>query len=143
MPSGLTALETAVVEKLLGSDHAVLTALRLQVGNAEVTDREMTVVGFFTSLRVDPVPIRGGLDTYVIDDVFADVVGLAHGAGFLLCVSDGVVSMLEGYTFDERWPDDVDDFTLRYSGEPRVLSMPPDVDANESVSVVLPALDAG
>ena len=35
-----------------------------------------------------------------------------HGAGFLLFIRGGVISMLEGYTDDESWPASTDEFTL-------------------------------
>jgi hypothetical protein len=36
--------------------------------------------------------------------VIARMEGLEHGAGFMLFIDDGVLVMLEGYTYDEPWP---------------------------------------
>jgi len=47
-----------------------------------------------------------------IDGVGAEFPGLQHGAGFLLFFRGGVVSFLEGYTYDESWPASTDEFTL-------------------------------
>ena len=44
---------------------------------------------------------------------------LAHGAGFVLFIRGGRLSMLEGYTYDEPWPDQVRGFSLRYSDPER------------------------
>jgi hypothetical protein len=40
-----------------------------------------------------------------------------HGLGFLLFVIDGVISMLEGYTYDDPWPLEVEGLVLTYSGD--------------------------
>ena len=46
-------------------------------------------------------------------DVRAEMEGLQHGAGFLIFIECGVIHNLEGYTYDEDWPDEVRGFTLR------------------------------
>jgi hypothetical protein len=39
---------------------------------------------------------------------------------FLLYIKDGVLDLLEGYSFDEPWPSSTDGFTLRFlKGEQR------------------------
>jgi hypothetical protein len=46
--------------------------------------------------------------------------GLEHGAGFELLVKDGYLRMLEGYSYDEPWPDSIHTFDLYYeSGSQR------------------------
>ena len=39
--------------------------------------------------------------------------------GFLLYVKNGVLSALEGYTYDEPWPDELHGLKLSYSDDPR------------------------
>lgn len=36
------------------------------------------------------------------------------GVGFLLYVDDGLITMLEGYTYGEPWPQPVGEFSLSY-----------------------------
>jgi hypothetical protein len=43
--------------------------------------------------------------------------GVMHGLGFLLLVEDGLLRMLEGYTYDEPWPAEVRNLRLSYSNE--------------------------
>ena len=38
-----------------------------------------------------------------------------HGLGFLLYVADGALSALEGYTYDEPWPNELQGLVLAYS----------------------------
>jgi hypothetical protein len=133
--AGLTALEAAVVQKLLAGDHPFLIALRTQAASAEVRDREMTGVGFYTALRVQPVPVIAGSGEYELEDVLAELEGLDHGAGFILYVRNGVMDLLEGFSYDEPWPSAVGAFSLRYLREPRVLRLPRDDEGRSPVVV--------
>jgi hypothetical protein len=109
----LTKLECAVLEKLLAGDLPALEALRSQARSSRIVERRMTGVGFFTTFAVPPdVPRVQG--SFQLGDVLGKLEGLAHGAGFLLWVEDGVLEMLEGYTFDEPWPEEIREFSLEY-----------------------------
>jgi len=112
----LNRLEAAVIEMLLRGDHPALAALREQVAHCQVTDREMTGVGFFTKLSVGrsspPAPALRGIVR--LGDVEADIEGLEHGAGFVLVIEDGSLRELEGYSYDEPWPATIGAFSVRY-----------------------------
>ena len=111
----LLPMERAVLAKLLEGDFPLLDMLRLQLENCKVTGREMTGCGFFLNLAVpDDMPRSIGLDTQ-FGDVLAVLPGLENGAGFLLYLKDGLLDMLEGYSFDEPWPISTDVFELRYN----------------------------
>jgi hypothetical protein len=121
----LTQFEEAALSRLLAGDHPVLEALREQAHGAYVRKRTMTGVGFFTDLGVLPGARRAVLPTMggCLSDVVAEVDGLEHGAGVVLFVDDGYLSFLEGYSYDEPWPECIQKFTLRYrSSEGRDLS---------------------
>ena len=112
----LTNLERAVLDKLLCGDSPVLSALRSQLGVVAVSERDLTGVGFMTNFRLPPsvprAPVKSGVIRF--GDVEAQLEGLKHGAGFLLYVKDGVLDALEGYSYDEPWPEQIETFTLRY-----------------------------
>ncbi len=111
--TSLTDLETAILEKLLDGQHPVLRALRQQLPRLTVASRELTGVGFYTTfdvlVRSDALP-----DKLMLGDVEASLEGTRHGAGFVLYVNSGALTMLEGYTYDEPWPLEVRAFSLRY-----------------------------
>lgn len=105
---------------LLCGEDEVLTILREQAKQAQVTSREMTGVGYFTKFLVPlAVPRLPGCPTFKIGDVNGAADNIKHGLGFLLYVTDGALSMLEGYTYDEPWPNEVHGLTLTYSTEGR------------------------
>jgi hypothetical protein len=119
---GLNEFEQQVLDKLLAGDHPVLDALRAQAERARLTRREYTGVGFFCDFDVpsDAAPLPTQSDFHV-GDVNASLDGLKYGAGFVLYVRNRRLAMLEGYTYEEPWPQKVHNLKLTYQREPREL----------------------
>lgn len=115
----LTKLEDAVLEKLSYGKNETFYLLHKQYISASVVERHLTGVGFWTYLSIgDKAAKLPGSPSFRFGDVDADVVGLNNGAGFVLQVVDGFIYMLEGYSFDEPWPDNINSFNLLYEGGP-------------------------
>lgn len=112
--TSLTDLETAVLRMILNGDHPVLNLLRPQLDACRAEKRWFTGVGFFTALYVDIATVVQPKLKVTFGDVLAEISGLKHGAGFVLFVENGLLKTLEGYSYDERWPDFVHGFNLRY-----------------------------
>lgn len=110
----LTPLEKAVLDVLLDKPGEPFDTIRQQLSHAVVSQRELTGVGFFTDIVIpSDAPVRRDLMDEVIGHVSAVLPGLQHGAGFLLFIRDGVVSMLEGYTYGgEWWPASTEGFRV-------------------------------
>ena len=115
----LEPLEEAVLKKLLDGNHPVLEALRQQLPAVSVKARESTGAGFYTEFSIAEgaraAPLQSG--KLLFGDVEATIDGLKYGAGFVLYVERGLLHMLEGYSYEEPWPEHVIGFTLRY-GDP-------------------------
>lgn len=120
----LTSLEHAVLDKLLAGDHRVLEGFRGQLRRTLVKSREFSGKGFFTELVQPssepavamPARVRFG-------DVIAELEGSNLGAGFVLFIDGGRMTMLEGYVFDGAWPwGEPRIRELRYEREPRDLT---------------------
>ena len=99
---------------MLAGDHPVLAALRGQRSLVTVTGRELTGVGFFTTLRVPLAVPCALLGRLVIGDIDAKMRGLQYGAGFVLFVENGVLKTLEGFSYEEPWPDVIAELALAY-----------------------------
>ena len=114
----LNALELAVLRKLLEGEHPVLAVLRSQIPFVSVTSREFTGHGFYTNLSVNIEMLQRGCANgdFPIDDVGADIVGLRHGAGFVLFVRGGYLKQLEGFCYGEKWPIEAAVSSLFYLG---------------------------
>lgn len=119
---GLTDLEQALMTMLLSGDHPVLSTLRTQANRGSLRLREPTGAGFYCHFDVpDDAPLVADPEDFEICDVLGQIAGLAHGAGFVLFIRRGRLDFLEAFSFDERWPDHVADFTLTYESKNRSL----------------------
>lgn len=117
----LTRLEKAVIDELLRRRGEPFDTIRQQVAHASIAKREFTGVGFFTEFALPAdAPVRRDLPDDSIGGVGADFPDLEGGVGFMLSIRGGVVTKLEGFTFDEPWPTSTDEFELhRYIIEAR------------------------
>jgi hypothetical protein len=109
-----TPLENATISWLLAGDDPVLENLRSQFASSYVQEREFTGVGAFVTLsvpasapKVDPPRLR-------IGDVALEVEGVKNGAGVVLFVNDGLLDLLEIYTYDDIWPEDAKLISINY-----------------------------
>lgn len=120
----LSRLEHEVLQMFLASDDPRSAVLRQQLRLTTVARRELTGVGFFTYLAVPATAPRAplGADEVRLTGVLAEMDGLEHGAGFVLYVDGSVLHMLEGYCYDEPWPQATGAFSLSYfDGKPPSL----------------------
>jgi hypothetical protein len=117
----LAPLERAVIEALVSREEPGYAELRQQLASCRARSREMTGVGFYTVLEIRPdappapesVGNPLGHGRGFSDDVYADLEGLQHGVGFALWLADGRLATLEGFTYDEPWPSEVEAFAVR------------------------------
>ena len=122
---GLSNFENAVLEKLFAGDLPLLEVLRLQAEKARVVSRENTGAGFYCTFAVpSEVPLLSQHLDFQFGDVNAKITGLKYGAGFVVFVRGGRLDTLEGYSYDESWPEVVGDFELSYQSEPRNPELP-------------------
>ena len=115
----LTPLEAEVTNWLLDGDDPVLNSLKHQFSLVNEITREFTGHGFYLLFLYaeKPESIANHLAVkpdFCFGDVAASMNSLKNGAGFLLWVKDGVLDQLEGYTYGEEWPLQINQFTLRY-----------------------------
>ena len=117
----LTNLEKAVLEKLLNGKAEIFQILFKQYLSLQVVNREFTGVGFWTNFSIPAGTVKlSGSPSFWFGDVHAKIDGLEHGAGIELLVKDGSLCMLEGYSYDEPWPETIRTFDLYYeSGSQR------------------------
>ncbi|HXD00433.1 MAG TPA: hypothetical protein VN048_13910 [Verrucomicrobiae bacterium] len=113
----LTPLEKAVLDLMVDKPGEPFETVRQQLAYVRFANRKTTGVGFFTHFVV-PVdaPVRRDLPNMEITGISASFPDVQHGAGFILFIRDGVVSFLEGFTYDDPWPEKTDEFTLSKVG---------------------------
>ena len=122
---GLNKFENAVLAKLLAGDHPLLADLRSQAERVRLASREYTGAGLYCTFEAPPdMPLLAQHLDFHFGDVDAKIDGLKYGAGFVVFIRGGRLDTLEGYCYDEPWPEVIDDFELSYQSEPRNLHIP-------------------
>ena len=112
----LEPLEAAVLDSLLDGDDPVRVALRRQRRGVSVASREVNGAGFFTRLALDDdaraarAPLPPG--RAVLGQVDVAMRGLVHGAGAILICEDGLIDMIEGFSYGEPWPALIERFAI-------------------------------
>ena len=118
MEDRVVQLEKEIMKMLLEGDLPTLRILREQFRLSNVSDRRFSGVGFFTDFEVPDGTEKTDVKSFRLGDVIAEIDHLKHGAGFLLFVENGVISMLEGFCYDENWPETIEGFKLSYINGP-------------------------
>lgn len=120
MNSKLNSLERAVLDKLLFGDLPLLAQLRSQLEKCGVEHREFTGYGFYVTLSVPDYVPRVEATDFKLGDVFGKAEGTPSEVGFLLYIKDGILDLLEAYSYDEPWSPTATKFKLKYdNGEDR------------------------
>lgn len=118
--SELTKLENEVLKMLLDGEDRILITLKEQLKNIKVKQRELSSAGFYTTFDMpEYAQAVEGNKTFRIGDVIGEFSTLENGAGFLLYIKDGKLDLLEGYSYEESWPDQIVNFKLSYLGGKR------------------------
>ena len=108
----LNKLEESVLNEMLSGNN--FTVYKVQLKKIRDIKRKYSGVGFFTEFIFEnPVEVDSANEKFQISDVYAEIPSLKHGAGFVLFVEKGQLKMLEGFTYDEPWPEDVNGFVLK------------------------------
>ena len=104
-PSELLDLVGRLMPLLLAGEHPTLVTLRAQYQQARIAKVELTGVGFFVDFEIPPELTRTEPRDLAGGGANIAVAGVKHGAGCVLFVREGRLTMLEGFTFDDEWPE--------------------------------------
>ncbi len=108
-PSSVRMLVQEVLPRLLEGDHPALAALRQQLCEATVVSAELSGVGFFVHFAIPPSLPVAAPPRIVGGGAEIALSGVEHGAGCVLFVDGGRLSMFEGYTYaGEEWAEDAE-----------------------------------
>lgn len=118
----LTKFEGEILNWLLAGEEPVLNALRRQFTRATVLYKVFTGHGIYINFHLpsDVIPLHKEFRVkprFCFGDVEASIPSLEYGAHFLLWVEDGLLASLEGFTYDESYPQEISSYQLRYLSE--------------------------
>ena len=113
----LPKIEMDALKMLLEEAGRPYPELYEQLSVARIKNKKYTGVGFQLNLEIphDAKRIKGS-PTFPLALVFAEIKELKRGAGFVLFIKDGMLTQLEGFTYDEPWPDMISEYRLEYQG---------------------------
>ena len=109
-PQRLTKLEKDALELMLGDRN---DGLNYQIDFVKVTSRENTGVGIFVNLNV-PDQLAILEKARITVSLSGEMDDLENGFGAVLFVEGGKLEMLEFFTFDEPWPDEIRGFKIHH-----------------------------
>ena len=110
----LSPLETRVL-KAISDARPGCSELKAQLESLTVFKREYTGCGVYTdfSLPAEAQPFDETLWKFEdMPKVHGTHPSLEAGAGFILWFKNGLVTCLEGYTYEDNWPENENLFVL-------------------------------
>ena len=109
---GATEFEQAVIEHIIKKEAPKYSG---HIKSLLVDRREYTGVGSFLYLKYAEKPSLSEFENKSIgQDTYADIEGLKNGAGFILYIDEGLISMLESFSHGpERWPEYIANFKIK------------------------------
>lgn len=108
MQHDLTMFEKKIIANIIkyANKNDLVEFLYRQYENLKVIKRTYTGVGFYTEFNLKEKSFNEDEDLSIkIGNIGANLKGLKNGAGFILYIENGEITMLEGYSYDEMWPE--------------------------------------
>ena len=112
-------MEKDIMKLLLTGPDDFFDILREQYANAEVKSREYTGVGFFTVYQIKDHCRRVENRNFQIADGEGSLNEDNVSIGFVLFIREGKLETLEGFTYDDRWPEKIYKYKLWYTDNRR------------------------
>ena len=109
---GASEFERAVIEHILKKEAPDYIK---HLPYLLVDRRENTGVGIYVYFKYSEKPPLFSSETKTIgQSIYADIEGLEGGAGFMLHIDEGRITMLETFTHSsEAWPDHISNFIIQ------------------------------
>jgi len=105
MKQTITSLEETVLSLLVSRESKHKKLLNAQINHAQVTNRQVSKIGFITTFTVPSSIIRlSTMSKRKVFEIYAEHPHSYAGAEFLLWFEHGLIKSLEGYVFIGQWP---------------------------------------
>ena len=112
MQSKLNKLEIEVLNHYLDSKGIEKEYFGKNFETIEVIERRIIGSGYMVEIKTDKsLEDRGVLNDRGGGDL-EGVINNKIAVGFVVYVDDGMLNAIEGYTFEEVWPENISDYTI-------------------------------
>ena len=100
--------EKIIIEDIIQTYPEYAEKLARQYGSATVTKRTIDSRGFYTCYEIGDrtASLGDGVDLQLGENQW-DINGLQYGSDYILWIKNGFISSLEGFSYDEPWPDEI------------------------------------
>ena len=98
--------EKTIIEDIIQTYPEYAERLTRQYGSATVTKRDIDGRGFSTYYEIgDKTASLGvGVDLQLGENQW-NINGLKYGSDYILWIKNGIISSLEGFSYEEPWPE--------------------------------------
>jgi hypothetical protein len=107
-PSNLVRLVDKLVPLFVDGEHPALSALREQYRGASIRQLEVSRAGFLADFEVPEDTAVASPPDFAGGHARIRLKGAQRDAGCVLFVRAGRLSALEGFTYEEEWPEGAD-----------------------------------
>ena len=102
------AFEKIIIEDIIQTYPEYAEKLARQYGSAAVVKRTINSPGFYTDYEIgDKTASLGDGVNLQLGENQWNINGLKHGSDYILWIKNGFISSLEGFSYDEPWPDEI------------------------------------
>ena len=105
-PHALVQLVEDLMPRLLAGEHPSLSVLRSQLESSRLESVELTGAGFYVHFAVDAAAPRVAPSGFFGGEAQIRLAGLERGLGCMIHVREGRIATLEGFTYQEDWPEE-------------------------------------
>ena len=109
----MSDFEISVLNKFLEGQGKNVSMLRNQMQNLMVKNRQQSRSGVFIKFHQNnSIFALEDKNRHVIEGVKGFANNIKYSIGFILYLENGMIDMLEAYTYDETWPEQLDKLKL-------------------------------
>ena len=104
----INEFEKIIITDIIEQYPEYKSKLRAQFEHAVVQKREFSKYGFSTDYAVEPPLKTLGDDVNLqLGKHQWNINGLRYGSDYILWITNGLISCLEGFSYEEPWPDEI------------------------------------
>lgn len=98
--------EKIIIDDIISQYPEYSDKLRRQYDSGTVVGRNMTGKGFFTDYEIGDrsASLGDGVNLQLGENQW-NINGLKYGSDYILWIKNGIISSLEGFSYEEPWPE--------------------------------------
>jgi len=109
----LNKLEKLLMQKFLEDESIKIAKINANFNLVDISDRELTGAGFLTQLKnCDELKVSATNRSFKWGKLGAKLNSEKIETGYLIYIENGYIDAIEGYTYGEDWPEEIDEIEM-------------------------------